>query len=66
MRSSPLELMGSGFGSASLEQILLSVSEFFQEAAKKPFQINIETAPLRDVEILWERPERGARMVFRP
>jgi NADPH2:quinone reductase len=66
LRSSGLELLGSGFGSASLDQIWLALGEFFQAAAKEPFQIDVETAPLRDVEALWNSPERGARLVFQP
>ena len=66
LRSSGLELIGSGFGSASLEQILQSLAEFFQAAAKDPFQIAVKTVPLRDVESLWNSPERGVRLVFLP
>jgi NADPH:quinone reductase-like Zn-dependent oxidoreductase len=66
LRSSGLELLGSGFGSASLEQIMQAVSELFQEAAKRPFQSAVKAAPLRDVESLWNAPERGARLVFQP
>jgi NADPH:quinone reductase-like Zn-dependent oxidoreductase len=66
LRSSGLELLGSGFGSASLEQIMQAVSELFQEAAKRPFQSAMKAAPLRDVESLWNAPERGARLVFQP
>jgi len=66
LRSSGLELLGSGFGSANLDQIRQAISEFFAAAAKTPFQANIKTAPLRDVESLWNSPERGARLVFQP
>ena len=34
LRSSGLEMLGSGFGSASIEQILQSVRQFLQVAAK--------------------------------
>ena len=66
LRSSKLELMGSGFGSASMQETLQSIAEFFQESAREPFQANIETAPLRDVETLWKRPDQGSRLVFQP
>jgi NADPH2:quinone reductase len=66
LRSSRLELLGSGFGSASMPEILQAISEFFQESARKPFQTSIETAPLREVEAIWNRPGLGARMVFQP
>jgi NADPH2:quinone reductase len=66
LRSSGLELLGSGFGSASLEQILQAVGELFHEAAKKPFQIAVKSAPLNEVEALWNSPEQGTRLVFVP
>jgi NADPH:quinone reductase-like Zn-dependent oxidoreductase len=66
LRSSGLELLGSGFGSASLDQIRQSLAEFFQIAAKQPFQFHTKAAPLRDVEALWNDAEKGTRLVFQP
>jgi NADPH:quinone reductase-like Zn-dependent oxidoreductase len=66
LRSSGLELLGSGFGSASMEQIFAALAEFFREAAKAPFVTKIQPVALRDVESLWNAPERGARLVFQP
>jgi NADPH:quinone reductase-like Zn-dependent oxidoreductase len=66
LRSSGLELLGSGFGSASLDQIRVTLAEFFQAAAKQPFQFRTSAAPLRDVEALWNNAEEGTRLVFQP
>lgn len=66
LRSSGLELLGSGFGSVSIELILQAVAEFFVEAGRQPFQFNLRTAPLRDVEKLWNSQEQGVRLVFQP
>jgi NADPH:quinone reductase-like Zn-dependent oxidoreductase len=66
LRSSGLELLGSGFGSASLDQILAAVGEFFQLSATKPFHFNVKTAPLSEVEAFWNSPEQGTRLVFQP
>jgi NADPH2:quinone reductase len=66
LRSSGLELLGSGFGSASLPQIVGAVKEFFKAAAKEPFHFKVKTAPLSDVEGLWNSPEQGVRLVFQP
>ncbi|QNI30300.1 zinc-binding alcohol dehydrogenase family protein [Alloacidobacterium dinghuense] len=66
LRSSGIELLGSGFGSASMDEILQAVREFFQVAAKTPFQASIKTIALRDVESVWNNPERDARIVFQP
>jgi NADPH:quinone reductase-like Zn-dependent oxidoreductase len=64
LRSSGLEILGSGFGSASVEQILQSVRQFLQVAARDPFQVEIQTAPLRDVERLWNTAGQSTRLVF--
>jgi NADPH:quinone reductase-like Zn-dependent oxidoreductase len=66
LRSSGLELLGSGFGSASLDQIRVAIAEFFKIAATEPFQFNVKTAPLREIEALWNSPEQGTRLVFQP
>jgi NADPH:quinone reductase-like Zn-dependent oxidoreductase len=66
LRSSNLELLGSGFGSASLDQIRQSLAEFFRAAATKPFQFDTKTAPLREVETRWNDSEEGTRLVFQP
>ena len=66
LRSSGLELLGSGFGSASLQQIMQSVREFHIEAAKKPFQVPVKTAALSAIAELWNLKERNERLVFQP
>ncbi len=66
LRSSGLELLGSGFGSASMEELRAAVAEFFAAAAAQPFQVQIRTAPLRDVEKLWSERESAIRLVFQP
>jgi len=66
LRSSGLELLGSGFGSASLDQIRAAVEVFFKAAATQRFQFNMKTAPLSDIEALWNSPEQGTRLVFQP
>lgn len=66
LRSSGLELLGSGFGSASMDEIFQAVREFFEIAAKTPFAVNIKAVPLRDIESVWSAPERDARIVFKP
>ncbi|HWY40632.1 MAG TPA: zinc-binding alcohol dehydrogenase family protein [Chthoniobacterales bacterium] len=66
LRSSALEMLGSGFGSASLEQILRAVGELFKEAAKKPFDNAVKMARLNEVEKLWNNHEEAVRLVFEP
>lgn len=66
LRSSGVELLGSGFGSASMKQVFAALAEFFAQAAKIPFATKVEAVPLGDVEKLWNAPDRGARLVFQP
>ena len=64
LRSSGLELVGSGFGSASMDEIFQALAEFFRAASRLSLKINIKPVPLRDVERLWNSLERGTRLVF--
>jgi NADPH2:quinone reductase len=66
LRSSAIELLGSGFGSASMDEIFEGLREFFRAAAASSLRINIKPVPLRDVEAFWDSPEPGARLVFLP
>jgi hypothetical protein len=40
------------------------VGELFKEAAKKPFAMEVTTAALKDVETVWNDPEKSGRVVF--
>lgn len=65
LRSSGLELLGSGFGSVSMDKIFASLRAILAATVKRPFQLKLSTAPLRDVEKLWNSPG-DARLVFQP
>ena len=64
MRSVDLRLLGSGFGSVQLDQILAAVPTFFSLAASGVFTINVQRVPLADVEAAWTRVEKGRRIVL--
>jgi len=66
LRSTGLELMGSGFGSVSMERIFASLAEFLKEAAREPFESKAKSVPLAEVESAWNAPDGGERLVFRP
>ncbi|HMF54432.1 MAG TPA: zinc-binding alcohol dehydrogenase family protein [Edaphobacter sp.] len=66
LRSSGLELLGSGFGSASMKEIVESIGEFFATAAERPFRAKLRVVPLRDAEKLWGEAGDGVRLVFQP
>jgi len=66
LRSSGLEMLGSGFGSASMDQIKQAIAEFFELAAKEPFDFAVKTIPMSDVEACWNEKDSGVRLVFQP
>jgi NADPH2:quinone reductase len=66
LRSNAVELLGSGFGSVALPDLLTSIADFFAEAARRPFEIVIRTLPLREITSAWDEPQGDARVVFIP
>lgn len=63
LRSSAIELMGSGIGSVSMERLVASVAGVFEAAAKDGLRLEAEAVPLRDVDKVWAN-EGGQRVVF--
>jgi NADPH:quinone reductase-like Zn-dependent oxidoreductase len=66
LRSSGLELIGSGFGSASLDQIRQAITDFFATIAINPVEFTYNTAPLSEVTTLWNSDDQRVRLVFQP
>jgi NADPH:quinone reductase-like Zn-dependent oxidoreductase len=64
LRSVDLKLMGSGFGSVPLEQVLNAIPGFFSLAAAGAFEIDVEPVPLVQVESAWSRLKKGRRIVL--
>jgi NADPH:quinone reductase-like Zn-dependent oxidoreductase len=65
LRSSGVELLGSGLGSLSSQAILQSLSTMFAAQSKMRFAIDIDQVPLSQVEEGWTRKEQN-RIVFIP
>ncbi len=66
LRSSGLEILGSGSGAAaSLDKLLDAYHQVLSRAASGELHIETEPVPLADVEIAWERKSR-ARLVIVP
>ncbi len=63
LRSSGLELLGSGLGSLSHEEHVKGIGEFLAVYRAAGFRIETQAAPLRDVESAWTRPT-AARVVL--
>jgi NADPH2:quinone reductase len=66
LRSNAVELVGSGFGSVALPDLLTSIADFLAEAARAPFEIAIRTLPLSEISSAWDQPEGDSRFVFVP
>jgi NADPH:quinone reductase-like Zn-dependent oxidoreductase len=65
LRSSGVELLGSGLGSLSSQAIMQALSTMFAAESKVRFAIDIDPVPLSQVEKAWTRKE-GSRIVFIP
>lgn len=64
LRSSALELMGSGLGSIPLEGLVGATREMLQAAVPSHFQIETQTVPLADIEKVWKSAGGVPRTVF--
>ena len=67
LRSSGLEILGSGPGTVPLAEIISAIPEFMAIAATSDLPIEIDEIPLADVEAAWHRRHGGGRrIVLRP
>ncbi len=66
LRSTPVELLGSGFGSASTSAIIASLRTFFAAAERHSLRVDAHPVPLADVERAWADDGEKARVVFVP
>jgi NADPH:quinone reductase-like Zn-dependent oxidoreductase len=65
LRSSAIELMGSGIGSVPLERLVASIGGVFGAAVADGFSLATQSAPLADVARAWGEKSDG-RMVIVP
>ena len=64
LRSSAVELMGSGLGSVSTKDLLSSIAGVFEVAISASLTVETKTAPLAKVAETWNDPEGTARLVY--
>jgi len=64
LRSSGLELLGSGLGSASHLELMAGIGEFLAAYPSAGFHIDTAVAALSDVTAAWSRPS-SARLVLK-
>src|SRR6478752_3421156 len=58
LRSVDLKMMGSGFGSVSLDRVLEAIPTLFSLAAAGTLRVAVEPVLLADVETVWNRTEK--------
>jgi NADPH:quinone reductase-like Zn-dependent oxidoreductase len=66
LRSTGVELLGSGLGSLSSQAILQSLTTMFAAESKVRFAIDVDPVPLSKVEDAWTRKDDDRRIVFIP
>jgi NADPH:quinone reductase-like Zn-dependent oxidoreductase len=64
LRSTDLTMLGSGFGSVPLDQVMAAIPTLFSLAAAGHLTIAVESVPLANVEQAWTAEEKGKRIVF--
>jgi NADPH:quinone reductase-like Zn-dependent oxidoreductase len=64
LRSTAIQLMGSGIGSISVDRLLNSIGELFVAASKSKFETEIKSLPLKCLEEVWSEKSRSDRIVF--
>jgi hypothetical protein len=61
LRSSGLEITGSGAGSVPIERIVESMPRFMDYAAQGKLRVATTTVPLAEVQQVWDQPSTANR-----
>jgi hypothetical protein len=64
LRSSAIELMGSGIGSVPRHRLFKAIAALLQAIAPGGFMIATKSVPLSDVEQAWLNGDRSGRIVL--
>ncbi len=64
LRSSAIELMGSGLGSVPADRLVQAISELLRATTPAGFKIACKPVPLSDVEQAWPNDDSARRTVF--
>ena len=64
LRSSAVELMGSGLGSVSMDGLMASIEGVLGAASRAGLTLDIRAEPLAKVTETWNEPNGGARLVY--
>jgi NADPH:quinone reductase-like Zn-dependent oxidoreductase len=66
LRSSALQLMGSGMGSIPFDRLIEAIHGVLAAAPTAGFRIATQSVPLSDVARVWGQPDTGRRLVLVP
>lgn len=64
LRSSAIELMGSGIGSIPLDRLVTAIGGLLQATVPGGFKIAVKPIPLSEVEQAWPEDDSSRRTVF--
>jgi len=64
LRSSAIELMGSGIGSVPLDRLINAIDELLHATVPACFRIAAKSVPLSEVEQAWPNDDSARRTVF--
>ena len=64
LRSSGVELLGSGLGSLATADILSALQKMHEAYLQVPFAIDVEAVPIEEAPRVWGQTESGRRTVF--
>ena|SRR5579859_101105 len=66
LRSSGLELVGSGLGSVSMQDVIDTLPEFLEQVVRGNLTVGLAIRPLAQVESAWTEEQPGNRVVLKP
>jgi hypothetical protein len=66
LRSSALEIYGSGAGTVPIDRVMEAIRQFIALAASGELHIDTEQVALAEIEDAWQRDQRGRRLVIIP
>jgi len=64
LRSSGLEILGTGIGSVTNQEILMGIEGFLKALAAAKFRVPVDVHPLSEVERSWRASTEDKRVVF--
>ena len=64
LRSTPIEMIGSGIGSVPASRLLASIAAVLAAARPAGLQVATRAVPLAEIASVWAQPEDGRRLVF--